>query len=164
ELQIIQIDQDHQNEVAKDLREAQAKISELSERKIAAEDQLNRIDIRAPQTGVVHQLTVHTIGGVVAPGEPVMLIVPSAVELIVEAKVSPHDIDQVRVGQKVVVRLTALNLRTTPELNGAVARVGADISTDKRTGVEYYTVRIDLPATEVARLNGVKLVPGMPVD
>ena len=93
-----------------------------------------------------------------------MLIVPSADELIVEAKVSPHDIDQVRVGQKVVVRLTALNLRTTPELTGEVVRVGADISTDKKTGIEYYTVRVNLPAAEVARLNGVKLIPGMPVD
>ena len=164
ELQIIQIDQDLRSEVAKELREVQAKIAELVERKVAAEDQLKRIDIRAPQDGMVHQLAVHTIGGVITPGEAVMLIVPEADALTVEAKLAPQDIDQVGVGQAAMLRFSAFNQRTTPELKGEVTRVSADLTTDQRTGARYYTVRISIPEDEVARLGGLKLLPGMPVE
>ena len=98
ELQIIQLDQDFRTEVLKDLRDAQGKIAELKERVTAAEDQLKRVDLRAPQSGVVHQLSVHTVGGVIGNGETIMQIVPRADELVVEAKVAPQDIDQVDVG------------------------------------------------------------------
>jgi HlyD family secretion protein len=164
ELKIIQIDQDLRSEVAKELREVQAKIAELVERKVAAEDQLKRIDIRAPQDGMVHQLAVHTIGGVITPGEAVMLIVPEADALTVEAKLAPQDIDQVGVGQAAMLRFSAFNQRTTPELNGTVSRVSADLTTDERNGASYYTVRISIPEDEVARLGGLKLLPGMPVE
>jgi HlyD family secretion protein len=164
ELQIIQIDQDLRSEVAKELREVQAKIAELVERKVAAEDQLKRIDIRAPQDGLVHQLVVHTVGGVITPGEAMMLIVPEADNLTVEAKLNPQDIDQVQPGQKAVLRFSTFNQRTTPELNGMVIRVSADLTTDKQTGVSYYTVRISIPEAEVARLGGLKLLPGMPLE
>ena len=164
ELQIIQIDQDLRSEVAKELREVQAKIAELVERKVAAEDQLKRIDIRAPQDGLVHQLAVHTVGGVITPGEAMMLIVPEADNLTVEAKLNPQDIDQVQPGQKAVLRFSTFNQRTTPELNGTVIRVSADLTTDQRSGVSYYTVRISIPEAEVARLGGLKLLPGMPLE
>ncbi|MFL5140770.1 MAG: HlyD family type I secretion periplasmic adaptor subunit, partial [Microvirga sp.] len=142
ELQILQIDQDLRSEVAKDLREVQGKIAELVERKVAAEDQLKRIDIRAPQNGMVHQSTVHTVGGVITPGEAIMLIVPEADALTVEAKLAPQDIDQVRVGQTAALRFSAFSQRTTPELDGVVSRVSADLTTDQRTGAAYYVVRI----------------------
>jgi HlyD family secretion protein len=100
ELQIIQLDQDLRPEVGKDLIETRSKLSELAERKTAVVDQLNRIDIRAPQSGRVHELTVHTVGGVIAPGEQVMLIVPDADALAIEDKIAPRDIDQVYVGQQ----------------------------------------------------------------
>jgi HlyD family secretion protein len=164
ELQILQIDQDLRSEVAKELREVQGKIAELVERKVAAEDQLKRIDIRAPQDGMVHQSTVHTVGGVITPGEAVMLIVPEADALTVEAKLAPQDIDQVRVGQSAGLRFSAFNQRTTPELEGAVARVSADLTTDQRTGAAYYVVRIAISEKELARLEGLRLVPGMPVE
>jgi HlyD family secretion protein len=164
ELQIIQIDQDLHSEVAKELREVQAKIAELVERKVTAEDQLKRIDIRAPQDGLVHQLAVHTVGGVITPGETMMLIVPEADNLTVEAKLNPQDIDQVQPGQKAVLRFSTFNQRTTPELNGMVIRLSADLTTDKQTGVSYYTVRISIPEAEVARLGGLKLLPGMPLE
>jgi HlyD family secretion protein len=164
ELQIIQIDQDLRSEVAKELREVQAKIAELVERKVAAEDPLKRIDIRAPQDGLVHQLVVHTVGGVITPGEAMMLIVPEADNLTVEAKLNPQDIDQVQPGQKAVLRFSTFNQRTTPELNGTVIRVSADLTTDQRSGVSYYTVRISIPEAEVARLGGLKLLPGMPLE
>ena len=109
-------------------------------------------------------MSVHTIGGVVAPGDVLMLIVPEADNLTAEAKVNPQDIDQVRIGQPALLRLSAFNQRTTPELNGIVARVGADTSTDQRSGASYYTIRISLPPDEVARLGDVKLIPGMPLE
>ncbi len=164
ELQIIQIDQDLSSEVARELREVEGKIGEFIERKVAAEDQLKRIDLRAPQDGVVHQLAVHTVGGVVSASDPIMLIVPEADALSVEAKVSPQDIDQLRLGQAAGLRFSAFNQRTTPEISGAISRISADVSTDQRSGQSFYTVRIALPAEEIARLGNVKLVPGMPVE
>jgi HlyD family secretion protein len=164
ELQSIQIDQDLRSEVAKELRDIQAKTAELSERKIAAEDQLRRIEIRAPADGKVHQLSVHTVGGVIGQGETLMMIVPDADSLVIEAKVSPQDIDQVRLGQPAVLRFSNLNQRTTPELDSTVTMISADLTTDQRTGQSYYTVRIALPSDELARLGPVKLIPGMPVE
>ncbi|MGY3031621.1 HlyD family secretion protein [Bradyrhizobium sp. USDA 4354] len=164
ELQIIQIDKDVVSEVSKDLRETNDKIGELIERKVAAEDQLRRVDIRAPQDGMVLQSTVHTIGGVVTAGDTLMLIVPQADDLQVEAKVNPVDIDKLQIGQKTLLRLSAFNQRTTPELSGVVSRVSPDVTTDQRTGQGYYTIRVSMPAEEVARLGDVKLIPGMPVE
>lgn len=164
ELQIIQIDQDLSSEVAKELREIDGKIGEFIERKVTAEDQLKRVDIRAPQSGVVHQLSVHTVGGVVSPAEPVMLIVPEADLLTVEAKVSPQDIDQLYVGQAASLRFTAFNQRTTPEIQGIVSRISADVTSDQRTGQNFYTARVSIIADELARLGNVKLLPGMPAE
>lgn len=164
ELQIIQIDQELSSEVARELRDVDGKIGEFVERKVTAEDQLKRIDIRAPQSGTVFQSTVHTVGGVIPAGDAIMLIVPATDTLTVEAKVNPQDIDQLKVGQTALLRFTTFNQRTTPEINGTVTRVSADISTDQRTGQSYYTARIGLPPQEVARLGDVKLVPGMPVE
>lgn len=164
ELQVIQIDQDLSSEVAKDNREVDAKFGEFVERKVAAEDQLKRIDIRAPQDGVVLESKVHTVGGVIPAGDAIMLIVPETDNLMVEAKVNPHDIDQVQVGQSAVLRFSAFNLRTTPEISGTVTRVSADTTTDQRTGQNYYTTRIAMPKKEIAKLGDVKLIPGMPVE
>jgi HlyD family secretion protein len=164
ELQIIQIDQDLRTEVGKDLIETRSKISELAERKTAAVDQLYRIDIRAPQSGRVHQLTVHTVGGVISPGEQIMLIVPDADALAVEVKIAPRDIDQVYVGQAASMRFAAFDQKTTPEIEGEVSLVSADLTQDQRTGTSYYTARVLLNPEEVARLGNAKLLPGMPVD
>ena len=164
ELQIIQVDKDMVSEVSKDLRETNDKIGEFVERKVTAEDQLRRVDIRAPQDGMVLQSTVHTVGGVITAGDAIMMIVPQADDLQVEAKVDPKDIDKLQIGQKTLMRLTAFNQRTTPELNGNVTRVSPDVTTDQRTGQSYYTIRVSLPPKEVARLGDVKLIPGMPVE
>jgi HlyD family secretion protein len=163
-LQIIQVDQDLRTEVGKDLIETRSKISELGERKTAAVDQLNRIDIRAPQSGRVHQLAVHTVGGVISPGEQIMLIVPDADALAVEAKISPRDIDQVYVGQAASMRFAAFDQKTTPGIEGEVSMVSADLVQDQRTGAGYYTARVLLKPEELARLGNAKLLPGMPVD
>ena len=164
ELKVIQIDQDLSSEVAKELREIDGKIGEFVERKITAEDQLQRVDIRAPQEGTVFQLSVHTVGGVISPGEAIMLIVPDADSLSVEAKVNPQDIEQVQLKQRAVLRFSAFNAATTPEINGEVSRISADITSDQRTGQSYYTIRISIPSDQLTRLGDVKLVPGMPVE
>lgn len=164
ELQIIQIDQDLRSEVATELRETQAKISEFVEREVAAKDQLKRIDLRSPQDGVVLQLAVHTVGGVITPGEQVMLIVPITDDLTVEAHVAPQDIDQVTVGQNAILRLSAFNQQTTPELTGTLSRISADLTTDERTGTSFYIARVRLPKAEVAKLRGLALAPGMPAE
>ena len=164
QLQILQVDQEFASDVAKELRDADSKIGEYVERKVTAEDQLKRTDLRAPQDGVVFQSTANTVGGVITAGDPVMLIVPETDTLIVEAKVEPKDIDQVQFGQPVVLRFSAFNMRTTPEINGTVVRVGADTTTDQRTGQSYYLVRISMTPEEIAKLGEVKLTPGMPVE
>ena len=132
QLKILQIDEDLRTEVGKELAEIRGKRSELTERRVAAEDQLKRIDLRAPQDGRVLQQAVHTVGGVIQAGEVLMLVVPDADELIIEAKVAPQDIDQIHVGQHAVVQFAAFNRRTTPELNGEVIGIGADITQDDK--------------------------------
>ena len=164
ELQILQIDRDLSSEVAKETREIDGKIGEFVERKITAEDQLRRIELRAPLDGTVFQSVVHTVGGVINAGEAIMLVVPDADALTVEAKVNPQDIDQVQIGQTALLRLSAFNQRTTPEIYGKVTRISADISTDQRTGASYYTIRIAMPPAEIARLGEIRIVPGMPVE
>ncbi len=164
QLQIIQVDQDLSSDVAKELREIDSKIGEYVERKITAEDQLKRTDIRAPQDGIVFQSTANTVGGVIAAGDPIMLIVPESDNLTVEVKVDPKDIDQVQFGQSVVLRFSSFNVRTTPEINGTVSRIAADTTTDQRTGQSYYLVRIAMGASELKHLGDVKLTPGMPVE
>jgi len=164
QLQILQIDQQFTSDVAKELRETDSKIGEAVERKVTAEDQLRRIDIRAPQDGTVFQSTANTVGGVIAAGDQIMLIVPDSDTLSVEVKVEPKDIDLVGFGQPVVLRFSAFNQRTTPELNGTVQRVAADTNVDQRTGQSFYLVRVAITADEVGRLGPVKLTPGMPVE
>ena len=164
ELKIHQIDQDLSTEVGKELAEIRAKKSELTERRVSAEDQLKRIDLVAPQDGRVFQRSVHTVGGVIQAGEPVMLIVPQTDTLIVEAKVAPHDIDQIHIGQHAVLRFAAFNQRTTPELNGEVIHIGADVAQDDKATEPYYSVRVRVSDGELARLGGLQLLAGMPVE
>ncbi len=164
ELQILQVDQNMRQEVGKELSDIRGRIAELSERKVAAFDQLMRIDIRSPQDGVVHQLSVHTVGGVINAGEQIMMIVPEGDSLEVETKINPQDIDQIHAGQKAILRFPAFNQRTTPEIDGAVTYVAADLTTDAKSGATFYTARLAIPADTVARMGGAKLVPGMPVE
>ena len=163
-LRILQIDQDARSEVSKELSEDRRKMTELQERQLISGDMLAHIDIRAPQSGVVHQLTVHGAGGVISPAETFMVIVPDADQLLVECRIPPNDRDHLHIGQKAILQFNAFNRRTTPELNGEVSFVGADAETDAKSGMAYYTLRIMIPPAEMERLAGLKLVPGMPVE
>jgi HlyD family secretion protein len=164
ELQILQVDRDLNSDIGKEMREADAKIGELIERQVAAQDQLKRIEVRAPGPGVVDQSTVHTVGGVVAPGETIMLIVPDQDSLKVEAKVAPQDVDQLHIGQPVSLRFSALDQRTSPVVNGTLTNLSPDTTIDPKTDQRYYKVRISLDPKEIARLGSAKIVPGMPVE
>jgi trehalose 6-phosphate phosphatase len=127
-------------------------VAEYTERRVAAEDQLKRVDIRSPSAGYVHQLAVHTVGGVISPAEPAMLIVPVNESLKLTAKVMPQDIDQLSIGQHANVRVHASNQRTTPELSGTVTRISATCPRGEQSGISYYTISVALPADEIAKL------------
>jgi HlyD family secretion protein len=164
ELQILQLNEDLRAEVMKELREIQGRTGELNERRFAAEDQLKRIDVRAPVSGYVHQMQVHTVGGVISPAEPAMLIVPSGEDLSLEARVTTSDYDQVRLGQEVTVKLHAFNQRTTPELRGLVTRMSPDVTREAQTGMVYYTIRVGIAPEQLARIAPLKVSAGMQAD
>ncbi len=164
ELQILQHKHDFRSEIVKELRDAQNKHAELVERRTAAMDQLRRIDIVSPQGGTVHQLNVHTVGGVVNAGEPMMVIVPDDARLVIDTHVAQHSIDQVVAGHTAYLRFTAFDQRQTPELIGTVDRVAPDLIVDTQSNTAYFLVRIEVPQSEYSKLGGAKLVAGMPVD
>lgn len=166
ELQISGLAEEMRSEVLKDLRDTEAKIAEAESKRIAAEDQLSRVAIRAPAAGVVHEMVVHTIGGVINPGETVMKIVPANQPLLFEVRINPTDIDQVHVGQKANLKFPAFNRAKTPEIEGTIILVGADASMDKQTGKTFYELRIKPEHSMTAKLaeSGVTLVPGMPAE
>ncbi|KAA2242166.1 HlyD family type I secretion periplasmic adaptor subunit [Salinarimonas soli] len=164
ELQILQIDQDVRTEAQKELGEIRGRVAELTERRIAADDQLRRIEIRAPVSGFVHQLATHTVGGVVNAAEPLMLIVPTSDQLVLEGKVLPKDRDLLHMGQPANVRVTAFNQRTTPELKGELSHISPDVVRDSQTSESYYRVRVSIPAAELKRLAGAEVVAGMQAE
>lgn len=168
ELQIIQLEKDFSTEVLKELRDAEGRIAELKERMIAALDQLRRIDIRAPQSGTVHQLSAHTVGGVIGAGETIMLIVPQTDQLVVEARVAPVDIDQIILGAPVQIRIMAGNQRTTPVIDGKVVHISADLTRETGSGGQpgqmYFQTRVSISEESLKTLGELKLVPGMPAE
>jgi HlyD family secretion protein/epimerase transport system membrane fusion protein len=163
-LQIKQIQKDLQEEVISQLRQTQDKIADLQERFVTASDVLDRIEILAPASGVVIGLNVHTVGGVIGPGVNILEIVPQDEELIFEARVQTTDIDDVELGQRATVRLSAFSFRNTLLIEGEVINASADSLTDPYTGASYYAVRIRVPHGELAKLGDARLYPGMPVE
>jgi HlyD family type I secretion membrane fusion protein len=164
DLDIMGLQNERLNEVTTGLRDADAKLHELQERLASAEDTLKRIDIRAPQDGVVVGLRVHTPGGVIGAREAVMDIVPQDADLLVEARVPAEDIEAIHPGLSAEVRLTAYKQRTTPTVPGEVTVVSADRMHDDRTGENYYVTRVHLDEKALAQLPHVKLYPGMPAE
>jgi len=164
ELEIANIKTEKMNEVIKELQEVKTKIADLEERVFASSDILQRTIIRAPQDGIVNDLKFHTKGGVIAPAGEILEIIPQDDELIIEAKVSPQDIDVVRVGLKAKVRLSAYKTKSVPMLKGEVTDVSADSFQDQNDGSYYFTARVKINEKEVSRLKGVSLYPGMPAE
>ncbi len=164
QLQIVKLDQDFRTDVVKELGETQGKAAELEQRGVAARDIIDRIELRAPTSGIIHQLAAHTIGGVIRAGDAIMEVVPDSDDLQIEARLQPNDIDQVQVGQKALIRFSAFNQRVTPQLVGLVSYVSADVSHDQQSNAAYFTVRMMLPDEERRRLAGLQLVSGMPAE
>ncbi len=164
QLQILQIDKDFNADVVKQLAEVQTKIYDLQEKTSALEDRLSRIVIRAPDAGMVIGMTVHTIGGVVRPATPLLDIVPSISELIIEAQVTTLDIDRIAIGKRADIRFSAFNSATTPVIEGEVTGVSADRLTNEKTGAAYYLARVRVTENGVRTLGERKLLPGMPAD
>jgi HlyD family secretion protein len=164
QLQIVKLDQDFRTDVVKELGETQGKAAELEQRGVAARDIIDRIELRAPTSGIIHQLSAHTIGGVIRAGDAIMEVVPDSDDLQIEARLQPNDIDQVQAGQKALIRFSAFNQRVTPQIVGLVSYVSADVSHDQQTNAAYFTVRMTLPDDERRRLAGLQLVSGMPAE
>jgi len=164
ELRILQLNKDFNSEVVEKLAEVQTKVFDLQERVAALEDRLSRIVIRAPEDGMIIGMTVHTVGGVINPGTPLLDIVPAQSELIVEAQVSPIDIDRVRPGKPADIRFSAFNSATTPVMKGEVLQVSADRLTNKDTGMPYYLARVTLTEEGKRALGSLQLQPGMPAE
>jgi len=163
-VQILQIDEEDLSQTLTELREIEGKVAELKERRLAIASRLERMVIKSPITGDVYQLAVHTVGGVIGPGEPLMLIVPEADELILQAQVMPQDIDKVRSGQIAHIRFPAFNSRLTPEVAAEVTQISADTSRIDASSPPFYSVRLMISATELAKLGDNKLKPGMPAE
>jgi HlyD family secretion protein len=163
-LQALQVDEEMRKEVNEELRELDGKEVELVERKLVAEDQLARTEIRAPQTGLVQELAVHTVGGVIAPGETLMLIVPEDDSLVIDAMVAPASIDDVHPGQHVSLRFPAFDTATTPECEGTVQRVSADLINDPQLQTSYFMARTTLDDQKTCLKDTGRLQPGMPAE
>lgn len=163
-IQILQLDEEFLASVLQEIQDVRSQIGKLEEQKIAAEDELRRIDIIAPLGGFVHNLSVTTIGGVLGPRDVAMSIVPKDDLLVVEAQIEPINIDQISPDQNARIRLPSFDQRTTPELNAKVETISADLLRDEATGVQYYKVRLKISEAEIDKLDGKSLVPGMPVE
>nr|WP_298688597.1 HlyD family type I secretion periplasmic adaptor subunit [uncultured Dongia sp.] len=164
EMQITQLDADMLAETLTELRDVSAKLAELAERHVAAEDQLRHIDVLAPRAGFVQEMAIHTIGGVVNPGETMMLIVPEEDRLIIEARIDPQHIDQVATGGEAFVRFSAFSQKTTPELVGTIYSLSADATLDEATGASFYLARLQFDRDALPADLRNRLVPGMPAE
>lgn len=168
-MQMLSITGDTQEEVAELLRQAETQLNDLQPRWRAAKDQLARAQVRAPASGQVVGLTVFTVGGVVSPGQVLMEVVPGSAALVVEARVSPNDADDLNVGQETEVRFTAFQERDLPILHGKLTRLSADSFVDEQSGLSYFTATVEVPPAEMAKLERVRgvdtgLRPGLPVE
>ncbi len=164
EIEIIRLQTTRQEEAITTLRDMQYRENELRERRLSAIETLSRLEIRAPVSGIVYGSTVHAVRSVIRPADPVMFIVPQDSPLVITSRIETINIDQVVVGQEAVLRFAAFDQRTTPELYGVVTRISADVLTDEVSGMNYYEAQILPYDGEIDKLQGLELVPGMPVD
>ncbi len=161
---LAKLESDRLSEVAQGMRDTESQIMQLRERLWAIDDQLSRTDIRAPEDGTIMNLRIHTAGGVVGAGEPLVDLVPRSDRLIVSAHVRPEDINLVRAGLEAQVHLLPYNQRRVPLLKGRVEYVSADRLTDAQSGQPYFAATIRVTDERLAKMNDVELVAGMPVQ
>ncbi len=164
EIGILRLLSNRREEAITNLRDLRYRELELSERRILIKDKLTRLDIRAPATGAVYGLQVHALRAVVRPAEPIMYVVPQDRPLVITTHISPLHIDQVYLGQDVMLRFSTFDQRTTPELKGRVVKLSADAFVDDRTRSSYYLAEVAPNPDEFEKLQGLELLPGMPVE
>lgn len=164
ELEIANLESAFREEALAELRDTKGRLHELDERRVGALDKLRRMAVHAPQAGTVLDLTVHTIGGVIEAGVPLLRIVPGHDRLLIEAQIRPEDVDKVLPGTVAKVRFSAFNLRSTPELTGEVEKVSADRLQDPTSGLPFYQAYVRVSDAELGRLEGLTLLPGMPAE
>ena len=162
-LETLQGERKFQEQVATDLGDATTRVQELTLEIVTRAAQLDHMEIRAPMDGVVHEMKVATLGGVVAPGATVLEVIPLAQGLSFEVEVDPRGIDQVHPGQEADLVLSSFDPRSTPKLRASVASVSPTAVTDPRTGRSFYRVELTLPASELARIGTQQMMPGMPI-
>lgn len=169
EIQVLEAERSYRERTAADMREVETSLGDILPKLSAARDQLARTEIRAPATGAVVGLTIFTRGGVIAPGAKLMDIVPERTPLLIQARISPEDADDLVVGQKAMARFSSLYERTLPNLEGELTRLSADSFTDERTGQSYFTGEVTVPLDQLALIRDVRgkdfaLRAGMPVE
>jgi len=163
-LQILNIQKQFQEEVAGKLSEAQAQLNDAQQRVAANQDKLDRVIIKAPASGMVLGLATHTENGVITPGRPILDIVPQGAELIIEAQVSPMDIDRVTVGLQAEIRFSAFKQSQTPKMEGKVINLSPDRITDEHNGNAYYLAKVEVTPESLKNLGDLQLLPGMPAE
>ena len=164
EIEVLKLQTAIRQEAISQLRDLQFRVVEQAEQLRSIEERLSRMEIRAPVSGVVYGLTVFAPRSVVRPAEPVLYLVPQDRPLVIQTQVDPIHIDQVYPGQPVTLRLPTFDANTTPELFGKVIRVSPDAFTDEVTGAPYYQAEVLPDEGEIDRLEGLVLLPGMPVE
>lgn len=163
-LKILQSKETYRKEVETQLTDIQSKVNDLNERLVAARDEMDRVLLRSPINGIIVDLSVHTPGGVITPGEKLMDIVPEDSALVVEVRIPTHLIDNIHVDLEADIHFSALDQATTPKLQGKLVYVSADRLTDPRTDMPYYLGRVTVNASEMHKLGKHSLQPGMPAD
>ena len=164
EIEILKLKSSLREEAITTLRDLEYSEIELKERRLSTLETLSRMEVRAPSSGVVYGTTIYALRSVVRPAEPLMYIVPQDSPFVISARIEPIHIDQVHQGQEAKLVFSAFNARTTPELEGVVTKVSADVFTDEVTGQVYYAAEILPIEGELVKLEGQELLPGMPVE
>jgi HlyD family type I secretion membrane fusion protein len=164
DLQIKAVEETARTDAQKQLSDIEPRVTELLTRKAAIADRMTRMEIKSPIAGTINEVAVNTVGGVITPAQKLLTIVPQDAKLQIEVKVQPNDIDQIFVGQDAKLKFTAFSSRNTPEIYGKVAFVSPATSTDQQSGRVYYVTQVEVPAAELDKLGGKKMVPGMLVE
>lgn len=164
EFKSLRVEQDYREKASKELSEVQLNLKDSSKRISAANNVLERIEIRSPVTGTVVGLNVHTLGSVIKPAETILEVVPEKDELIIEARVKPMDVDKVYPSLESRIKISSYKVHEFPEFDGVVESVSADVFEDPQTLESYYLARIVIPEASLTLLPENKIQPGMPSE
>ncbi len=164
-INMLQAEREASEKVLSELRDSESEVNDLLQEYYKTKEKLNRVEIKAPIGGMIHELAIFTVGGVVAPGDVIMQIVPTDEDFEIVLNVEPQFIDDISIGQPATLHFSAFNQRNTPNVTGAVRSVSPSIVTDEKTGASFYTIQVDVSDAELLKVGGrTRLVPGMPVE